>query len=517
MNPFHSVHAMIKNYDRSIFKLFFALLIFNTDVRAQVICIYCFIQNDSISTGITNLIQNGGFENHNCTPSYGVIGSPTSFCPNSGGYSCDITGWTCTGGGQDTYACMYDLIINKSFIPEDSNAVYLGNYFANACSNTPGDTSCLVSNGCTLGGFPGGYPQNPDAAFGGALGVSIEQTVTGLIPLNTYVLEFWTGGEMLYTGSGLFAVNVGFGDTILPMHSTSPVGGIGIRYIVEFRATSSSHTIKFTNWGHICQDCTELVLDDVRLYTLAELNPVVPPCISAVPVAAFSGPNHVCPGTCIDFTNLSANGTSFVWNFPGAIPAISTDPNQTGICYNSPGQYPVTLVASNASGSDTLTLNNYVTVYAYPLPQGIMQSGDSLIANAGAASYQWLLDGVTIPGATEYIYVASTGGDYNVVATDTNGCEVEAVIYDVVTSVSNVIEGNGITLYPNPGKEWITLSGLPDGLKNISVYNELGEIVFRSVESGESQKVYCKEFAPGSYTIEIIVYDKVFRKQFMKE
>src|SRR5687767_7252040 len=112
----------------------FLIILFHSNftlTNAQIICIMCFNQNDSISTGINNLIQNGGFENHNCTPSYGIIGSPTSFCPNSNGYSCDITNWTCTGGGSDTYACMYDLIINKSRIVEGANAVYMGNYFCN--------------------------------------------------------------------------------------------------------------------------------------------------------------------------------------------------------------------------------------------------------------------------------------------------------------------------------------------------------------------------------------------------
>ena len=496
------------------------LLIFLTQVivsisNAQVLCIMCYDQNDSISTGIINLIQNGGFENHNCTPSYGVIGSPTSFCPNSGGYSCDIANWTCTGGGQDTYACMYDLIINKSFIPEDSNAVYFGNYYSNACSNTIDDTSCLSMDGCALTGNPVGFPQNPGVAFGGGTGVSIEQTVSGLIPLNIYVLEFWAGGEMLYSGTGLFAVNVGFGDTLLPIHSTSPVNGVGIRYLVEFRATSSVHTIKFTNWGHICTDCTELVLDDVRLYTLAELNPTVPPCINAVPVAAFTGPNHVCPGTCIDFTNLSANGTNYMWNFPGANPSVSTDANPTGICYNSPGNYPVTLIASNATGSDTLTLNNYITVYPFPAAQGILQSGDTLMANPGAASYQWFLNGAMIPGATNYFYIAETGGDYNVVATDSNGCEVEAVIYNVVAFTPGNKDNFTLNLYPNPVTDFLTISGLSSESKKISIYNILGKQVFETTSENFTEKINCKDFPSGLYSVQINSGNKIFRRQIV--
>ena len=65
-----------------------------------------------------------------------------------------------------------------------------------------------------------------------------------------------------------------------------------------------------------------------------------------------------------------------------------------------------------------------MTVYPYPAPQGIMQNGDTLFANQGAVSYQWYHDGVIIPGATDYFYIASEGGDYNIVATDANNCEI---------------------------------------------------------------------------------------------
>ena len=40
-----------------------------------------------------------------------------------------------------------------------------------------------------------------------------------------------------------------------------------------------------------------------------------------------------------------------------------------------------------------------------------------------------------IPDATDYFYLATQAGDYNVIVTDANGCEVEAVIFDVVASV----------------------------------------------------------------------------------
>src|SRR5205085_7616473 len=80
------------------------LLTFGFYSSAQIICIYCYDQNDSISSGVNNLILNGSFENTNCSP----WPSSESYCPNSSNYSCNLLNWTCTGGGQFTYACTFD-------------------------------------------------------------------------------------------------------------------------------------------------------------------------------------------------------------------------------------------------------------------------------------------------------------------------------------------------------------------------------------------------------------------------
>jgi type IX secretion system substrate protein len=271
-------------------KKYFLLIIFSFSYckfsAAQILCIYCYDQNDSISAGVNNLLLNGGFENTTCTPAGGIIGALTSFCPSSNGYVCDITNWTCTGGGTNTYACLFDN--TWSIIAEGNYALYFGNHYCNACSSSGNDTSCLNNKDCTVTGIPAGYPLS-EPAYGTTAGVSLEQTVSGLITGNTYVLEFWAGGENFTSERGLFAADVGFGDTLLRNKHTDPNSAdIGTRYIIEFIATSSSHTIKFTNWGHICNACTELVLDDVRLYTLAELDASVPHCtvgISPTPAA----------------------------------------------------------------------------------------------------------------------------------------------------------------------------------------------------------------------------------------
>ncbi|MCX6275389.1 MAG: T9SS type A sorting domain-containing protein [Bacteroidetes bacterium] len=500
---------------KNFFLCLIMLLAFGS-AKSQVVCILCFDQNDSISDNVTNLLLNGGFESSNC----GGLGY---FCPNSSFYNCDLTNWTCTGGGTNTYA--HNIDNTFSMVIEGTQAAYLGNFYCNACSNVTNDTSCLSDSACTMNPLPPGFPTNT-VQQGGSTGVSLSQTVNGLTPGNTYVLEFWAGGEgSSWPNRGLFGVDVGFGDTLLRCKQTRSFStDIGTRYLVEFMATSASHTIKFTNWGHICQDCTELIIDDVRLYPLTDLSPSVSPCLGINPIALFSAPNHICPGTCTSFNNLSLNCFSFLWSFPGANPSVSTDINPTNICYNSPGTYAVSLVGSNATTSDTLTLNNYITVYPYPAAQGIAQSGDTLFANAGAVSYQWYYNGGIISGATASYYVASASGDYNVVATDNNGCEVEAVIFNVFAGIAPTqFEGEGVYLYPNPVHDNLSIHKLKitsGSIVSISVYNMTGQRVIEHQSDVYNSKygiaLDVSVLSAGLYYVGISGVENVFYARFIK-
>ncbi len=250
-------------------------------------------------------------------------------------------------------------------------------------------------------------------------------------------------------------------------------------------------------------------------------------CTTLQPTAQFSADNHICPGTCVDFSNLSANATSYQWTFSGATPASSTDMNPVSICYSTPGTFDVTLIAANANAIDTLTLVNYITVYPYPQPQAIQQNGDTLIANQGALNYQWYFNGNLIAGATDYFYVALQSGDYNVVATDANGCEVEAVIFNVVAGLTSALsEGGWVMVFPNPVVDKLIIQKLEVTSKTaleISIYNLVGEIVYR-VHGTPCEAVDCNlhtvdcRFLPqGTYWIEISDGKRMMRKHFVKQ
>jgi len=73
----------------------------------------------------------------------------------------------------------------------------------------------------------------------------------------------------------------------------------------------------------------------------------------------------MCIGDCIDFNDLSTGPgiDSWTWTFTGANTLNSADQNPTGICYDAPGTYSVSLLVANGLGeSDEITFTDYITV-----------------------------------------------------------------------------------------------------------------------------------------------------------
>jgi hypothetical protein len=185
----------------------------------------------------------------------------------------------------------------------------------------------------------------------------------------------------------------------------------------------------------------------------------------------------------------------------------------------------VQLIASNANGSDTLLLSNYITVYPSPSSQSITQNGDTLFAISGAGTYQWYFNGNIINGASDYFYVAPASGDYNVVATDSNGCEVEAAVFNVLAGLTlTVSKGEGIILYPNPVSNKLIIQAIPQSgppatsgpAIEISIYNMLGELVTPPIDY-KMMTVDCEHLSSGVYIVEFSKGDMIYRAKFVKD
>ena len=91
---------------------------------------------------------------------------------------------------------------------------------------------------------------------------------------------------------------------------------------------------------------------------------------------------NVTVGNSVTFTDLTTcNPTSWSWSFPGGTPSSSTSQNPV-VTYSTIGVYSVTLTATNATGTDTETKTNYITVSEYQ-PTYCASQGNNY-------SYEWI-------------------------------------------------------------------------------------------------------------------------------
>src|SRR5947199_322075 len=87
--------------------------------------------------------------------------------------------------------------------------------------------------------------------------------------------------------------------------------------------------------------------------------------ILAQPVADFSAtPLRGCVPLSVNFTDRStANPTKWKWDLGNGTVSVNQNPRTT---YFAPGRYKITLISTNAGGSDTIVKDQYITVQSNP-------------------------------------------------------------------------------------------------------------------------------------------------------
>ena len=276
-------------------------------------------------------------------------------------------------------------------------------------------------------------------------------------------------------------------------------GGIDTIYVSDGATLSMNggiHVIFFVNASDVNLgggiptpvQCTSITFD----YTNAPTNGC-----ATFPIASFlSSDSSLCVGSCVSFSDLSANATSWQWTFPGGNPSTSTDQNPPDVCYDSTGNFDVTLVVSNGSNNDTLTLNDLISVSQPAMPV-LTFINDTLFSTTGYATYQWYYNGSAITGATNYFHIPSAGGLYTLVVTDNNGCETSAVIKIAVTGIDDAFSDEHLQVFPNPATNFITIS--MDESSELRFFDLYGRNIFFLTMS-----------SPGEIRVDITAFPSTF-------
>ncbi|MDQ3108871.1 MAG: PKD domain-containing protein [Bacteroidota bacterium] len=299
--------------------------------------------------------------------------------------------------------------------------------------------------------------------------------------------------------------NAGNNASICTGQSTTLVGSGGVSYnwqpgnlsgssVLVTPPSTTTYTLTVTD----ANGCTATDLVTITVTTCA------------TPVAALSvSDNTICESSCIDFTDMSTGTpTGWQWSFPGATPATSTAQNPTNICYNTPGTYSVTLISTNAFGSDTVTMTNAVTVGAQPSVNAstfvtiAIGNSTQLTATGGAGSYSWSPPtGLNNSNAQNPVASPTVTTTYTVTYTDNFGCTAtDTVTVEVIEAYSIFVPGS---FSPNSDGTNDVLFVRGAGIKELTfvVYDRFGEKVFEStsVNDGWDGSFRGKDMNTGIY------------------
>jgi len=153
----------------------------------------------------------------------------------------------------------------------------------------------------------------------------------------------------------------------------------------------------------------------------------------------------------------------------------------------------VILNESNTSTTDTFQLSNgcdsFFTVSVNFVETGFAVNGVELTANLSSAnSYQWLLNGSPIPGATNSTWTALEEGNYSL-EIETNGfpCTSKSV-FVMVSSVVDISDDTRINVYPNPIQDRIFIE-LASDLEGDIVEYELINLLGQQIQKGAFQNI----------------------------
>jgi PKD repeat protein len=172
---------------------------------------------------------------------------------------------------------------------------------------------------------------------------------------------------------------------------------------------------------------------------------------SSGPTAQFTAnTTNIAPGGSVNFTDQSTGSpTSWSWTFPGGTPGTSSSQNPTNIVYAAAGTYNVTLTATNASGSNTLTKTNYITV-----TQGSSGGCDTI------SNFDLTTSTPTIYTAQSGGYLAGQNGYGDISKADIYTNSTPNTVVDAAIIIFGVGTSSGTGQTAN-AKVWGITSGLP--------------------------------------------------------
>ncbi|MEP6645671.1 MAG: YCF48-related protein [Saprospiraceae bacterium] len=240
----------------------------------------------------------------------------------------------------------------------------------------------------------------------------------------------------------------------------------------------------------------------------------VPPEVSEI-----RGNLEPCVGDTVNFIVDFSGVDLFDWTFPSDwfVVGNSNTSSINFIAGTESGN--VTVRGRDACGDSTTVLSSSVNP-VIPPEVFISENNGNLMTDAATGFFEWLFNGVPIPGANEATYHPTVSGTYQLhITTFTSGCEAYSNQIEFLTTGTKDMYSDRITVYPNPASTFISINysngkSLPQGSK-ISLIDMEGKVVMRVISGSNSINI--NGVPSGVYSVRIQTGNEILLKKVVIE
>lgn len=243
-------------------------------------------------------------------------------------------------------------------------------------------------------------------------------------------------------------------------------------------------------------------------------DPYIEDCADLAFLANFSSDlTEICQLEAVTFEDLSIGEvSSWSWTFEGGTPASSTEQNPM-VTYNEAGSWDVELEISSGSGTNTLVVEDYITVAVttmaslLPFDDACMNDPTFELTGGSPEGGEYAGPGV----GNGWFDPATAGPGLHTISytyTAENGCEntaEETLLVDECTGISETGD-NRFQVYPNPTTGEFEVKIYHTGTCSIELFNMLGNKIYvhhGAISGIAKQKIDLSEFESGIYFVSI--------------
>ena len=171
----------------------------------------------------------------------------------------------------------------------------------------------------------------------------------------------------------------------------------------------------------------------------------------------------------------------------------------------------------------TFTDNDAPSLFVQKLSQclvdlSLTKSGNTLVANATGASYQWIdcsAGNTAIAGETNQSFTATADGNYAVVINNGTCSDTSACYNITIVGINESGLNSSIEIYPNPTKGTITIAG--EDIQNVEIRNVNGQLIRKITSKRKQFNIDLDDQAKGIYLINVITRKGVFVRKIVIE